>query len=348
MVVSMAFPALDVSLSKNNSPHVVILGAGASFAALPKGDKFGFKLPLMYNLVEVLGLQYLFDKHNVMYEGENFEAVYDQLSKSGEHVALVAEIEIAVEEYFRNMELPSEPTIYDYLVLSLRSKDIIATFNWDPFLAKAYQRNIKAVGFENMPRIVFLHGNASIGLCMDCLSKGWVYTSCDKCNKQLHPSKLLYPVGNKDYSKDKFLFGEWDELQRHVKYAYFFTVFGYSAPVTDIEARRLLLEVWKENEVKDYALIEVVDIKSREEVKENWADFIVRENYAVYNCFFDTYMATHPRRSCDAYAMATLQQEPWEDNPFIRPSTLAELQEWILPLVAEESAGKLSSTGRNR
>ncbi|GIU47622.1 hypothetical protein [Shewanella algidipiscicola] len=340
----MALPALDVSENKNNSPHVVILGAGASFAAFPNGDKNGRKLPLMYNLVEVLGIGYLFEKHGVKYDGDNFEAVYDQLSKSGQHEELVQEIETAVEEYFRDMELPDEPTIYDYLILSHRPKDIIATFNWDPFLAQAYQRNMRAVGFENMPRIVFLHGSVSIGACMPCKTKGWVYNRCDSCGKQFTPSKLLYPVSDKNYSAAPLLFGEWDELQRHVKHAYFVTVFGYSAPVTDAEARKLLLDVWQENQVKDFALIEVIDIKSSEEVKASWADFIVRENYAIYNDFFNSYAAVHPRRSCDAYAMATLQQSPWQDNPFVKGQTLKELQEWTLNLVEEEQ-GVLSSKG---
>ena len=44
------------------------------------------------------------------------------------------EIETRVDEYFADLELPGHPTIYDRLVLSLREKDLIATFNWDPFL----------------------------------------------------------------------------------------------------------------------------------------------------------------------------------------------------------------------
>jgi hypothetical protein len=37
-------------------PHVYILGAGASYAAFPRGEKTGRKLPLMNNLVEILQL----------------------------------------------------------------------------------------------------------------------------------------------------------------------------------------------------------------------------------------------------------------------------------------------------
>lgn len=338
----MALPALNIASNKNDSPHVVILGAGASFASLPKGDKFGRNLPLMYNLVEVIGIQYVFKKYGVEYESDNFEAVYDRLSKSGMHDDLVAEIEREVENYFRDMALPDEATIYDYLVLSLRSKDIIATFNWDPFLAQAFQRNMNVVGYENMPQVVFLHGNVSIGVCRDCMRKGWVNNRCDTCNKQFSSSKLLYPVSDKNYSNDPFLFGEWKQLQKYLKHAYFVTVFGYSAPVTDVEARKLLLDVWSENQVKDFALIEIIDVKSDEQVKDNWKDFIVRDNYLIRNDFFSTYMASHPRRSCDAYAMATLQQNPWRENPLLRGCSLKELQTWIQPLVIEEEGGKLS------
>jgi len=37
------------------SSHTFILGAGASRAAFPNGDKFGRALPLMCDFVDVLG-----------------------------------------------------------------------------------------------------------------------------------------------------------------------------------------------------------------------------------------------------------------------------------------------------
>ena len=44
--------------------HLVLLGAGASLAAFPDGDKSGLKLPLMHNVIEtVTGLsEYLHSK----------------------------------------------------------------------------------------------------------------------------------------------------------------------------------------------------------------------------------------------------------------------------------------------
>lgn len=335
-------PQLDVKTNSNHSPHVVILGAGASFAALPDGDKSGRKLPLMNNLVEVIGLEPLLEKYGLEYEGENFEATYDALVYSGEYGELVNEIDLAVEDYFGEMELPDEATLYDYLVLSLREKDIIATFNWDPFLAQAFQRNMNVIGYEHMPSIAFLHGNVAIGICYSCKTKGWRFNTCDSCGEQFGPSKLLYPVSQKNYSDDGFISSEWESLQHHIKHAYFITVFGYSAPVTDAEARKLMLDVWAENTTRDLAQIDLVDIKPKEELKDNWKDFIVRENYSVQSDFFNTYLSIHPRRSCDAFAMATLQQRPWTDNNFPTGLSLEQLQEWVEPLVEEEKDGFLS------
>ncbi|MCW7754328.1 hypothetical protein OOT00_10055 [Desulfobotulus sp. H1] len=335
-------PQLDVKTNSNHSPHVAILGAGASLAALPDGDKNGRKLPLMNNLVEVVGLESLFEEYGLKYEGENFEATYDALVFSGEYPDLVKEIELAVENYFSEMQLPDEATLYDYLVLGLRGKDIIATFNWDPFLAQAFQRNMNVIGYEEMPQMAFLHGNVAIGVCYSCKTKGWRFNSCDKCGNQFEPSKLLYPVSQKNYSEDEFICSEWENLQNHIKHAYFITVFGYSAPVTDAEARKLMLYVWAENTTRDLAQIDLVDIKPREAVKDSWKDFIVRENYAIQADFFNTYLSIHPRRSCDAFAMATLQQRPWTDNNFPKGLSLKQLQEWVKPLVDEEKNGHLS------
>lgn len=335
-------PKLNLKENACNSPHVVILGAGASYAAFPNGDKNNIKLPLMNNLIKILDLNSLFEKYDFIHTDENFENIYDKLSKANKHPDLIKEIDLRVENYFKKMELPDEVNIYDYLLLSLRSKDIIATFNWDPFLAQAFQRNKNIIGYENMPNIVFLHGNVSIGVCYECKRKGWKYNTCDNCSKRFSSSKLLYPVSDKNYSKDTFLSAEWKQLQNILEDAYFVTIFGYSAPITDVEAKELLLNVWTQNKILDLAQIEIIDIQNREGLTETWKDFIVRDNYGIYKSFFDTQMAYYPRRSCDAYAMATLQQNPWRENPLPKNCTLQELQKWILLLVEEEKLGKLS------
>ena len=335
-------PQLDIKRNSNESPHVLLLGAGASVAAFPNGDRNGVKLPLMNTLIEVLGLESTIAKYGLPYDGINFEMFYDALFQCEKYPELVREINECVENYFNKMNLPDEATLYDYLVLSLRSKDIIATFNWDPFLAKAFQRNMNVIGYEQMPQIACLHGNVAIGICNSCKTKGWRYNNCEKCGNRFSASRLLYPVSKKDYSSDAFLAAEWENLQNHIQHAYFITVFGYSAPITDAEAKKLMLDVWSINKTKDLAQIDIIDVKTEDGVMRNWQDFIIRQNYSISSNFFDTYLAAHPRRSCDAFAMATLQQQPWEDNYFPRNLSLEGLQKWVSPLTEEEKSGRLT------
>jgi hypothetical protein len=119
-------PAFDEETKACESPHVVILGAGASKATLPNGDISGLPLPLMNDLVETVGLNEILTAHNIHYEGKNFEELYDGLSSQNEHKSLLIEVEDKIREYFKRLQLPSHSTIYDYLVLSLRDKDLIA------------------------------------------------------------------------------------------------------------------------------------------------------------------------------------------------------------------------------
>lgn len=341
-----SLPALDIRTQINRSPHVVILGAGASIASTIRNpEKFGRPLPGMANLVETLALEPLIKSHGIEYQGQNFEAFYDELSQSGQYPQLVKELEQAIYGYFADLQLPDEATIYDYLVLSLREKDIIATFNWDPFLAQAFARNMHIVGYDRMPQIAFLHGNVAIGACYHCKTMGWRQNGCTKCGNDFNPSKLLYPVGKKDYASDEFIAAEWDRLKRHIQRAYYITVFGYSAPKTDAEARKLLLDKWQANPVQELAEIDIVDIlrsTDRPALEANWKEFFVRSHYGLFDSFQKSQLFYHPRRSCDAFAMATLQMRPWSENTFPDNVSLVELQEWVQPLIDEEKAGKFS------
>lgn len=329
------------------APHVVILGAGASIAAYLDWGKIGDPLPSMQNLVDVLDL-----KKDVLAAGYDpekigFEDLYDELASSGKHPALRHLIENRVYSYFSKLSLPDKPTIYDYLILSLREKDLIATFNWDPFLLQAYMRNEK-VSKERRPQIAFLHGNVSVGVCDNDDVAGIVGRSCTVCRRPFSPSRLLYPVKAKDYASDKFINNEWNRLRQKLKYAYQLTIFGYSAPKTDVEARKLMLDDWKKNRMLEFAEVNIIDIRAHDELEKTWDEFLFSHHYGIQGGFFESYLSKHPRRTCDAFAAATLMCDPWRNNDFPKFNTLAELQAWVAPLVAEEKAyetsgGSLSS-----
>lgn len=314
-------------------PHVVILGAGASLAAFPDGDKYGNKLPLMSNFVDTLCLKPILEANNIKFNENNFEEIYSDLYSEVKHKTLLKTIENKIYEYFSKLELPDYPTIYDHLVLSLRKKDLIATFNWDPFLFKVYIRNHNKF---DLPHIVFLHGNVSIGYCSKDRKKGLNGGICRKCEKTYTPSKLLYPIKIKNYNNDSFIAGEWETLKRAFKNAYILTIFGYSAPKSDIEAISLMKIAWGDNHKRNLEEIELIDIKGEDELYLTWQDFVHSHHYSSCKNFYDSWIVKHPRRTCEAFWNENMELKNVSDNDIPRNANFDELWKWLEPLKESE------------
>src|SRR5687767_14680490 len=111
-------PRLRSDKNACESPHVVLLGAGASLAATPRGDRFGRPVPLMNNLVEVLQLQPILDDAGIRGSG-NFEELFGQLSDDQANAPILRVLEQEVHDYFSALRLPEQVTLYDELLLSL-------------------------------------------------------------------------------------------------------------------------------------------------------------------------------------------------------------------------------------
>lgn len=297
------------------APHLFILGAGASKAALPSGDKAGNQIPLLDDLEEVLGLTNLLEESGVDIADQNFEAIYSDLHETNPDDPLLSQLEDKVRNYFAQLELPPEPTIYDYLVLSLREKDFIATFNWDPFLLQAATRNVR---ITKLPRLAFLHGCATLGICDEHYLKGPMPGRCSKCNEPFRPSRLLFPVKDKDYDIDIHISGEWSGLEAALSRAYILTIFGFGAPATDAKAVSIMQDAWSEPGKRDIEETEIIDIKPRDELKEQWDPFIVRSHYQITNDFFNSMVAKFPRRSCEAFFNRTMLLQLSSENPLQR------------------------------
>jgi len=315
-------------------PHIVIVGAGGSRAACPSGDRNGRRLPLMADLVAVVGLEPLLEAAGPAPQAGDFEALYDHLVSSEQHQVIAAQIETAVRDYFSTIELPDSATIYDYLLLALRPKDLIATFNWDPLLAQAFRRH---EGHISMPQLAFLHGNVAVGFCADHRRCGWHDDACGLCGARFRPSPLLFPIRNKNYTSLPFIASQWARLEYNLANAYFVTILGYSAPITDAAAREALLKVWSMNETREIAEIELIDLKPPEELQQRWADFITRSHYITGKSVLRSYSSWHPRRSCDALFAATMQNQPFEDDWLPELSSFTELRQWVDPLYREEA-----------
>lgn len=293
------YEAYELGMKKR--PHVVILGAGASCAAIAKGDKYGKKISAMSGFIAKLGLSNIISRVSINTLSDNLEDIYmelDERSKDEQNCKEVKEeLEKIIWEYMSNYQLPDNPTIYDFLVMSLTSKDLIATFNWDPFLVQAIGRARKYT--DNIPQVAFLHGNVAVGFCEEHNVMGNIGMEC-KCGKPLNPMKLLFPIKKKDYSSDIAIDKSWKILNNALEKAYMVTIFGYSAPKSDTEAVGMMKKAWGSIEDRNLEEIELIDIRGEEEVIDSWSEFIHTHHYSYHTNFFDSTLARCPRRTCEA------------------------------------------------
>ena len=319
-------------------PHVVILGAGASAAAFPSGDKEGKVLPLMADLLDVLELREPLKEAGVNIVTSDFEGIYASLFEDPTKKEIVSLMDERIESYFKSLTLPDEATIYDYLVLSLREKDIIATFNWDPLLYQACARNAKFLN-NKLPHVVYLHGNTAIKYCLKCKSKIGYADTCKYCGEDLEKARLLYPIRKKNYNESPFIRTEWNTLKTYMKNAYILTIFGYRAPESDVEAIELLKEGWGKSAEKDMEEVEMIHRPGRAEetVTEPWKNLIFSHHYRLADDFFKSWMGKHPRRTCEAMWQELMESQFLGENALPRVKSLSELQESILPFLGPES-----------
>lgn len=325
--------------------HIVILGAGASVASTlrnPLAD--GKKLPLMNNFIQVVGLSDIIDTLPSQIKSNNFEELYSNMYLDNPNSKQIKEIEKRVYDYFKTLKLPDEPTIYDYLVLSLRSRDLVATFNWDPFLYQAWTRNYH-VG--DRPYIAFLHGNVAIGYSSIDKRSGPTGMYSRETKNYMYPTRLLFPVTQKNYNDDEYIKSQWAMLEdflsdRNVKLV---TVFGYGAPNTDVEAMDLMDKAWGGGNVRNMEQFEIIDIRSEKEVVKQWSKFIESHHYDYSTNYFESSLATNPRRTSESYFQhiepMTIDEAFSASNPIPDNfKTLEEMWAWHKPLIEAERKWK--------
>lgn len=325
--------------------HVVILGAGASIAAtIRDGEATGKKLPSMDNFIDIVGLKDIIKKLPDNLKAKNFEDLYSKLHNDNPTSDEILEIEKRVTEYFKDMKLPNKPTIYDYLVLALRPRDLIATFNWDPFLYQAFCRNVH-VG--DMPLMSFLHGTVALGYSKEEERSGPAGWYSKATGSYMEPIRLLYPIDKKNYNQDDFIKHEWDRVKYWMESdsTKLVTVFGYGAPASDVEAVRFLNEAWGTSDERDMEQFEIVDIRPEKKVKDNWKKFIHSHHYDYSTDYFKSSLAYNPRRTSESYFQHVLAFTPdemfSESNPVPNNiETLEELWSWHKPLIDAENEWK--------
>ena len=275
-------------------PHVVLLGAGASKAALPNGDRQGRPVPLLREVAIDLRLADRFPSDLQELAKTDFEAAYSRIYDVATGTA--AEIECEVATYFASLDLPDAPTIYDSLLLSLRSKDAIFTFNWDPFLVQSRRRLLEVDEVLDLPRHYFLHGNVMVGFCPDDRLSGLAGSRCRRYGRCLEPSRLLFPVERKNYQDGGFFESQWNAIASSLSRCFMLSIFGYSAPTTDVEAVNLLRQGWGDPDRRNMEQTEIISRPGANDdaLRETWAPFINSHHYEIHDSFYDSWIGRHP------------------------------------------------------
>ena len=329
-------------------PHLVILGAGASKDAMPDGDANGKPLPVMSEFISTINLTDYIGKIEGVPKTDNIEDVYSWLANQERFVDERIVVENGIREYFSNITLPDTLTKYDLLVLSLRQKDCIATFNWDGLLVQAYQRMQKIT--TDLPQMVFLHGNVEVGYCPECKTYGYWFAKCHKCGEQLQSVPLLYPVKNKNYQKNEFISEQWKILEDFISKAALITIYGYSAPKTDIEAINILKKAFARLGTPRYFdIIEIIEHPKfdTKNISEAWLDLseMARDHLKLRRSVFDSYMFRSPRRSLEFLHKNRIASSWWGESSIkftqedINEDKISALETKILPLLKNEDSG---------
>jgi hypothetical protein len=250
----------------------------------------------------------------------------------------VDEVNAEIADYFSKLELPDEPNLFDVITLSLRGKDAIFTFNWDPFLLQSRIR-LAARGAQGFPSLFFLHGNVRAGYCRNDARSGLAGRPCSVCGEPFEESPLLFPVERKNYQDGQLIEREWKALDHYLRNCFMLTVFGYSAPKTDVEAVGMLSEAWGTPAERPLEQTEIVirPGADQEAIRGTWAPFIHSHHYEIHESFYESWQARHPRRTGEAHANQYLHAKFIDNNRIPTDfEDLKDLIDWFEPLMAGE------------
>lgn len=114
------------------------------------------------------------------------------------------------------------------------------------------------------------------------------------------------------------------------------TIFGYGAPQSDLEAIEAMTKAWGPVEGREMEQTEIIDIRDEDYLRATWSPFIHTHHYEVQRDFYDSWIARHPRRSCEAAWQQFFEAKFVSNNQVPRAATLGELQAWYSPLLVVE------------
>lgn len=324
--------------------HLVILGAGATCAAFPDGDASGRVIPAMSKFMEETGLIEKFpdDVKEEIKAEPNLEDLFSKWSEDPSRKTRREKLEKEIRGYLTNLESIGM-NLYVKLLLSLTARDVIATFNWDPLLPQIYRKLWYDIT-DDLPHLLFLHGNVAMGYCPHCRRIGYLHEKCVGCDKDFAEMPLLYPVKNKNYNANIYIRSAWEDLGKALAKASVVTFFGYSAPVSDTAAKNMMNEAFRQDPLRNIVEFQLINTADETELRNSYGDFNIKPNHmSIVSSFYDSYIARYPRRSADNLYNAVMFC-----RPFCYPEKLSVTKEdGIFELIMKIKAIERNSLNEN-
>jgi len=183
-----------------------------------------------------------------------------------------------------------------------------------------------------LPPLYFLHGNVTIGYCQTDNNMGVNWNPCSRCDLPFTPTKLFYPISEKDYHLDAFISTQWAALEHAMKNSFMITIFGYGAPKSDVSAIDLMKQGWGNKYERNMEQTEIINVSSEDKLREIWDPFIHTHHYDVFNSFYNSSIACHPRRTGEAWINQYVDAMFLEGNPIPGDLDFPELWQWFTDL----------------
>ena len=127
------------------------------------------------------------------------------------------------------------------------------------------------------------------------------------------------------------------------------TIFGYSAPKSDVDAVNLMKKAWGNIEDRPLEEVSVIDIIDEETMLNTWKDFIHSHHYRYSNSFFDSYLAKFPRRTCETvFATFSLNVPSDGSIGFKENFNWDMIKEFLSDMLVEEQENKGKSNLKSK
>ena len=153
---------------------------------------------------------------------------------------------------------------------------------------------------------------------------------CPACSRPFEDVPLLYPVYRKNYSNEFYISESWNLARYFLREAFVLTVFGYSAPESDIDAVNVLKQSWLGRSDRRIEHIEVIDIEPENELRKRWEPFLPTGHLRAISSLEDSWITMYPRRSVEALRRSVYFGDPSEQFPLEFSNALESVKEQII------------------